>query len=70
MWMWLCVIVSTALLGAGGYGAMKAYGAWSLKRDEREREQLAAEWKRRAEERRKKAEGAPPEEDHDKITLE
>ena len=57
MLMWLCVLVGTALLGAGGYGAMKWYGQWAMKRDEAEREKLAQEWKRRAAERRAKASG-------------
>lgn len=60
MWMWLCVLVGTALLAAGGYGAMKWYGQWAIKRDEAEREALAQEWKRRAAERKAKAEGAAP----------
>jgi hypothetical protein len=63
--MWLCVLVGTAILGAGGWAAMKWYGVWAMKRDEAEREKLQAEWRRRAEERKGKAAGqqAPPAEE-------
>ena len=60
MWMWLCVLSGTVILGAGGYGAMKWYGQWAMKRDEAERQKLAAEWKRRADERKAKAAGQAP----------
>ena len=60
MWMWLCVLSGTVILGAGGYAAMKLYGQWAMKRDEAEREKLAAEWKRRADERKAKAAGQAP----------
>jgi hypothetical protein len=55
--MWLCVLVGTALLGAAGWAAMNYYGIWAKKRDEMEREKLAAEWKRRAAERKAQQEG-------------
>ena len=58
--MWLCVLFGTAVLGAGGWAAMKWYGAWAMKRDEEERAKLAAEWKRRADERKAKAAGKVP----------
>jgi hypothetical protein len=58
--MWLCVLFGTAVLGAGGWAAMKWYGAWAMKRDEEERAKLAAEWKRRADERKAKAAGKAP----------
>jgi hypothetical protein len=51
------VLCGTVILGAGGYAAMKLYGQWAMKRDEAEREKLAAEWKRRADERKAKAAG-------------
>ena len=70
MMEWLCVLTGTAILAVGGYFGLKAYGAWSLKRDEQERERLAAEWKRRAAERKGKTEGQSPDEDHEKLTLE
>jgi hypothetical protein len=74
MWMWLCVLAGTAVLAGGGYAGLKYYGAWALKREEAERERLAAEWKRRAIERQKKAEreaiGPGDRDDDDKITLE
>ena len=62
MMMWLCVLFGTAVLGAGGYGAMKWFGQLAIKRDEAERARLAEEWKRRAAERKAKAEGraTPP----------
>jgi hypothetical protein len=56
MWMWLCVIFGTGVLGALAYFGMQYYGVWAKQRDEKEREQLAAEWKRRAAERKAKAE--------------
>ena len=55
--MWFCVLFGTAILGAGGWAAMKWYGAYAMKRDELEREKLQAEWKRRADERKAKAAG-------------
>ncbi len=60
MLTWLCVLIGTALLGVGGYGAMKWYGHWAMKRDETERERLQQEWKRRAAERTAKAQGGAP----------
>jgi hypothetical protein len=60
MWMWLCVLVGTAILVVGGWGAMKLYGTWAIKRDEMERERLNQEWKRRAEERKKGLGAAAP----------
>jgi hypothetical protein len=58
--MWFCVIVGTALLGLAGWAGMKWYGAWAMKKDEEERERLKEEWKRRAAERKAKAEGQAP----------
>ncbi len=60
MMTWLCVLFGTALLGAGGYGAMKLFGHLAIKRDEEERARLAEEWKRRAAERKAKHEGTAP----------
>jgi hypothetical protein len=58
--MWLCVIAGTALVCVLGWAAMKYYGLYAMRRDEMEREQLAVEWKRRAAERKAKAEGTLP----------
>ena len=58
--MWICVLFGTAVLGAAGWAAMNWYGVWAKKRDEAEREKLAAEWKRRAAERKAKQEGRTP----------
>ena len=55
--MWVCVLVGTAVLGVLGWAAMNWYGDWAKKRDELEREKLQQEWKRRAAERKAKAEG-------------
>lgn len=58
--MWVYVLIGTALLGAAGWAVMNYYGAWAKKRDEAEREKLAAEWKRRAAERKARQEGTMP----------
>jgi hypothetical protein len=60
MWMWLCVLFGTALLALALWAGLKWYGIWAMKRDEAEREKLAAEWKRRAAERKAKAGGGQP----------
>ena len=60
MLMWLCVLASTAILGALGWAAMNWYGAWARKRDDIEREKLQLEWKRRAAERKARAAGTAP----------
>ena len=57
---WLCVLVGTVILGALGWAGMNWYGAWAKQRDELERQRLQEEWKRRAAERKAKAEGTAP----------
>ena len=54
MLMWLCVLAGTAVFVGGGYLGLKYYGTWALKREEAERERLAAQWKQRALERQAK----------------
>ena len=69
MMMWLCVIAGTIVLGAGGYGGMKLFGYWAMKRDEADRAKLQEEWKRRAAARKAQTEGpAPPEASPDETT--
>ena len=64
--MWACVLIGTVILGVLGWAGMNWYGTWAKQRDEIERQKLQEEWKRRAAERKAKAEGSAtpaPEED-------
>jgi hypothetical protein len=65
MFMWLCAIFGTVLLGAGVYGGMKWFGTFAARRDDAERARLAEEWKRRAAARKAKLEGTAPAADDD-----
>ena len=60
MWMWLCVLFGTAVLAAALWGGMKLFGHLAMQREEAERLRLQEEWKRRAAERKARAEGRLP----------